>query len=105
MKKFEYKTLVLPFRIGIFKQGVPDIKAALDAEGGGGWQFKQMILPSSQWGTSDSMVAILERTVEYIYASVHPLAIYRTAAQSCGYPSALMPLCTTQTIHKALVGF
>jgi hypothetical protein len=64
MKKFEYKTLVLPFRIGIFKQGVPDIKAALDAEGGEGWQFKQMILPSSQWGTSDSMVAILERTVE-----------------------------------------
>jgi hypothetical protein len=43
MKKFEYKTLVLPFRVGI---------------------FKQMILPSSQWGTSDSMVAILERTVE-----------------------------------------
>src|ERR1700733_14400095 len=64
MKKFEYKTLVLPFRVGIFKQGVPDIKAALDAEGGDGWQFKQMILPSSQWGTSDSMVAILERTVE-----------------------------------------
>jgi hypothetical protein len=64
MKKFEYKTLVLPFRVGLFKQGVPDIKAALDAEGRDGWQFKQMILPSSQWGTSDSMVAILERTVE-----------------------------------------
>jgi hypothetical protein len=64
MKKFEYKTLVLPFRVGIFKQGVPDIKAALDAEGSDGWQFKQMILPSSQWGTSDNMVAILERTVE-----------------------------------------
>ena len=64
MKKFEYKTLVLPLRVGIFKQGVPDIQAALDAEGRDGWQFKQMILPSSQWGTSDSMVAILERTVE-----------------------------------------
>ena len=55
---------MLPFRVGIFKQGVPDIKAALDTEGGEGWQFKQMILPSSPWGTSDSMVAILERTVE-----------------------------------------
>ena len=64
MQKFEYKTPVLPFRVGIFKQGVPDIKAALDVEGREGWQFKQMILPSSQWGTSDSMVAILERTVE-----------------------------------------
>ena len=64
MKKFEYRTLVLPFRIGIFKQGVPDIKDALDTEGREGWQFKQMILPSSQWGSSDSMVAILERSVE-----------------------------------------
>jgi hypothetical protein len=43
---------------------VPDIQAALNAEGRDGWQFKQMILPSSQWGTSDSMVAILERTAE-----------------------------------------
>jgi Domain of unknown function (DUF4177) len=64
MQKFEYKTLVLPFRVGIFKQGVPDIKAALDVEGREGWQFKQMILPSSQWGTSDSMVAILERIAD-----------------------------------------
>ena len=32
MKKFEYKTLVLPFRVGIFKQGVPDIKAACSAQ-------------------------------------------------------------------------
>jgi hypothetical protein len=55
---------VLPFRVGIFKKDVPDIKAALDSEGREGWQFKQMILPSSQWGTTDSMVAILERTVE-----------------------------------------
>ena len=64
MKKFEYQTLVLPFRVGIFKQGVPDIKTALDAAGSEGWQFKQMILPSSQWGTSDSMVAIFERSIE-----------------------------------------
>jgi hypothetical protein len=64
MNRYEYKTLVLPFRIGIFKQGVPDIQSALDTEGREGWQFRQMILPSSQWGTSDSMVAILERTVE-----------------------------------------
>jgi hypothetical protein len=64
MQKFEYKTLVLPFSVGIFKQGVPDIKAALDVEGREGWQFKQMIQPSSQWGTSDSMVAILERIAD-----------------------------------------
>jgi transcriptional regulator with XRE-family HTH domain len=64
MSKFEYKTVVLPFRVGIFKQGLPDIQKALDKEGQQGWQFKQMVLPSSQWGSSDSMIAILERAVE-----------------------------------------
>jgi transcriptional regulator with XRE-family HTH domain len=64
MSKYEYKTLVLPFRVGIFKQGLPDIQKALDKEGQLGWQFKQMVLPSSSWGSSDSMVAILERAVE-----------------------------------------
>jgi transcriptional regulator with XRE-family HTH domain len=64
MSRFEYKTVVLPFRVGIFKQGLPDIQKALAKEGEQGWQFKQMVLPSSQWGSSDSMVAILERAVE-----------------------------------------
>jgi uncharacterized protein DUF4177 len=35
--------------------------AALNLEGREGWQLKQIILPSSSWGTSDSMVAVLER--------------------------------------------
>jgi transcriptional regulator with XRE-family HTH domain len=62
--QFEYKTVVLPFRIGVFKQGLPDIQMALNKEGQQGWQFKQIILPSSSWGSSDSMVAILERTIQ-----------------------------------------
>jgi hypothetical protein len=64
MNRFEYKTIVLPFRLGVFKQGLPDIQSALNTEAQQGWQFKQMILPSSDWGKSDSMVAILERTSE-----------------------------------------
>ena len=64
MSKFEYKTVVLPFRVGIFKQGLPDIQKALNKEGQQGWRFRQMVLPSSSWGSSDSMVAVLERTVE-----------------------------------------
>jgi transcriptional regulator with XRE-family HTH domain len=64
MSKFEYKTVVLPFRVGIFKQGLPDIQKALNKEGQQGWRFRQMVLPSSSWGSSDSMVAILERAVE-----------------------------------------
>lgn len=64
MNRFEYKTVVLPFRVGIFKQGLPDIQSALNKEGQQGWQFKQMVLPSTDWGKSDSMVAILERASE-----------------------------------------
>ena len=64
MKTFEYKSIVLSFRAGIFKQGLPDIQEALNKEGREGWQFKQMLLPSSSWGTSDSMVAILERALD-----------------------------------------
>ncbi len=64
MSTFEYKTVALPFRFGFFKQGLPDIQTALNKEGHDGWQFKQMVLPSSDWGKSDTMVAILERAVE-----------------------------------------
>ena len=59
--RYEYKTLVLPFKMGFLKQGLPDISSALNAEGREGWQLKQIMLPSSQLGTSDSVVAILER--------------------------------------------
>lgn len=61
MPKYEYKTVVLPFKMGLFKQGLPDIASALNAEGREGWQLKQIMLPSSQLGTSDRVVAILER--------------------------------------------
>jgi DNA-binding XRE family transcriptional regulator len=64
MSKFEYKTVVLPFKFGLFKQGLPDIDAALNKEGGEGWQFKQMVLPSSDWGKSDSLIAIFERALK-----------------------------------------
>jgi hypothetical protein len=60
---FEYDTIDLPFRMGILKQGIPDIRAALNAKGRDGWQLKQMILPS-QYGSSDTIIAILERAVD-----------------------------------------
>jgi transcriptional regulator with XRE-family HTH domain len=66
MRKFEYKTVILAFRMGIFKQGLPDIQTVLNKEGADGWQFKQIVLPSSEWGKSDSMVAILERPIEQV---------------------------------------
>ncbi|AOT11243.1 hypothetical protein S4054249_21240 [Pseudoalteromonas luteoviolacea] len=62
MTKYEYKTLELPFKFGIFKQGTPDIDEALNEEGKNGWRLKQMVLPaSSNMGQSEKMIAILER--------------------------------------------
>jgi hypothetical protein len=63
MAKFEYKTTVLGFKRGFFKNGLPDIQAALNEQGTNGWQLKQIVLPSSQMGTSDSILAIFERQV------------------------------------------
>ena len=31
MMKYEYKTLVLPFKIGFFKQVLPDVSASLNS--------------------------------------------------------------------------
>lgn len=64
MSQFEYKTIVLTFTGGIFKRGLPDIESALNREGREGWQLKEIILPSSSLGTSDCVVAILERAIE-----------------------------------------
>jgi hypothetical protein len=58
---YEYKSVVLPFKIGMFRQGLPDIAAGLNEEGREGWRLRQLVLPSSSWGTSDSVVAVLER--------------------------------------------
>ena len=65
MSKFEYKTVVLQFKFGLFKSGLPDIQNALNKEGNQGWQFKQMVLPASaNFGKSESMIAIFERAIE-----------------------------------------
>jgi len=64
LMKFEYRTIVLPFKFGVFKKGLPDIQSELSKAGLAGWRFKQMIMPSSEWGTSDRIVAILERSIE-----------------------------------------
>lgn len=62
--RYEYKTIVMPFRLGLFKQGLPDIQDILNRESEEGWRFRQIIMPSSSWGSSDNMVAVLERRVQ-----------------------------------------
>ena len=61
MKKYEYKTVELPFKFRFFKSGTPDVQSLLNAEGQNGWQLKQLVLPASGFGESDSMIVILER--------------------------------------------
>jgi Domain of unknown function (DUF4177) len=62
--KYEYQTIEMPFSFGIVKPQMPDITQALNEQGREGWQLKQIILPSAQFGSSDRVVLILERAIE-----------------------------------------
>jgi len=61
MKKFEYKTIEMPFKFRLFKSGTPDVESLLNAEGELGWRLQQIVLPASGFGETGSMVVILER--------------------------------------------
>jgi len=61
MKKYQYKTVELPFKFRFFKSGTPDVQSLLNAEGQNGWQLKQIVMPATGFGESNSMVVILER--------------------------------------------
>jgi len=63
MTKYEYKTLVLPFKTGFINQVVPDIATALNKEGSDGWRLSQTIAPIGSGGSSVSVIAILERPI------------------------------------------
>lgn len=64
MKKYEYKTLELPFKFGLFKQGLPDIDGALNEEAAQGWRLHNMLVPaSSNMGQSERILAVMEREV------------------------------------------
>lgn len=62
MKKYEYKTVEMPFKFGLFKQKMPDIESLLNAEGAQGWRLHEVVLPaSSNMGQSEKIVVIFER--------------------------------------------
>jgi transcriptional regulator with XRE-family HTH domain len=39
MKRYEYKTVEMPFKFGFFKQKTPDVENLLNAEGEQGWRL------------------------------------------------------------------
>lgn len=61
MSQFEYKTILLPYKTGIFQSDSDELAVALNKEGAERWRLSQIVLPSTMWGRANTMVAILER--------------------------------------------
>ena len=61
MSKFEYKTILLPYKTGLFQSDSTEITEGLKAVAEDGWRMSQIVLPSTVWGRANTMIAILER--------------------------------------------
>jgi hypothetical protein len=62
MSQFEYKTLLLPYKPSTFQDDATEVSALLNKETADRWRLSQIVIPSSLWGRSNGMIAILERT-------------------------------------------
>ena len=61
MNKIEYKTVLLPYKTGLFQGDSTDLNDKLNVEGQEGWKLSQIVLPSTVWGRANTMIAIMER--------------------------------------------
>lgn len=61
MSKLEYKTILLPYKTGLFQSDNTEIAEGLNKVGEDGWRLSQIVLPSTVWGRANTMIAILER--------------------------------------------
>ena len=61
MSTIEYKTILLPYKTGIFQSDSAEVAELLNREGAERWQLSQLVLPSTMWGRANTMVAILAR--------------------------------------------
>jgi hypothetical protein len=64
MSKIEFKTVLLPYKTGIFQSDSIEVAEMLNKEGVEGWHLSQIVLPSTVWGRANTMVAILERSAK-----------------------------------------
>ena len=62
MSQLEYKTVLLPYKTGIFQGDSVDLNETLNKEGAERWQLSQIVLPSTVWGRANTMIAIMYRT-------------------------------------------
>ena len=58
---YEYKTIMLPYKTGVFQGDSAELSAVLNKEGAERWRLSQLVMPSTMWGRANTMVAILER--------------------------------------------
>ena len=61
MSKLEYKTVLLPYRPSVFDKDSKELEDLLNKLGAESWQLSQLVTPSSLWGRSNGMIAIMER--------------------------------------------
>ncbi len=61
MSKIEYKTVLLPYKTGLFQGDSTDLTDLLNKEGAEGWHLSQIVLPSTVWGRANTMIAIMQR--------------------------------------------
>jgi hypothetical protein len=61
MATFEYKTLLLPYKPSCFQSDNFEIQEALNVAAGEQWKLCQLVLPSTVWGRSNGLIAVLER--------------------------------------------
>src|ERR1700722_19771317 len=59
--KYEYKSVEMPFRFGVLKQGTPDIEKVLNAEGDKGWRLRQKVMPEAATGKAAKLMAVFKR--------------------------------------------
>jgi hypothetical protein len=64
MSKIEYKTILLPYKTGIFQSDSVEVAEMLNKEGQERWLLSQIVLPSTVWGRANTMVAILQRNAQ-----------------------------------------
>ena len=62
MSKIEYKTVLLPYKTGLFQGDSTDLNELLNKEGAEGLLLSQIVLPSTVWGRANTMIAIMQRT-------------------------------------------
>jgi transcriptional regulator with XRE-family HTH domain len=61
MAKYEYKTVVMPFKMGVVNTGLPDIAGSLNSEARNGWRLREILPQTNASGQTFAAVAIMER--------------------------------------------